>query len=70
VPNCFLVKRLGRRVGPEDRILFIIIYFEDMRTILDSKYSCKDWNNKEKLNAEQVEYLKKFNEKHLDDIKI
>lgn len=70
VPNCFLVKGLGRRIGAGDKNLIKIIYFEDMRTICDNKYSCKGWNNKETLTAEQVEYLKKFNENYLQNIQI
>ncbi|GEM_PF-1775660 len=57
VPNCFIVKALARREGTNNKHKYYVAYLEAAQTILDGKYRCKSWTNRDNLEGEQREYL-------------
>jgi hypothetical protein len=70
IPNCFMVKGLGRIVDADARTLMYILYMEDPSRFRGRKYSCRDWNNVNILTAEQKEFLKEFTDRSDKNVEI
>jgi len=70
IPNCFMVKGLGRIVDADARTLMYILYMEDPSRIRGRKYSCRDWNNANMLTTEQKEFLKEFTDRSDNNVQI
>ena len=70
VPNCILMKGLGKRVGPDNRTKIHIFYIEDPGLGIEKKYQCQDWNNPKSLTSEQKFYINKFIARSNDSFQI
>ena len=59
LPECILVKEIGRVVGASQNMLISILYFED---IIDHGFSCSAFPiNSSSLNEEEIKFIEEFN---------
>ena len=70
IPECLVIKGLGRRIEPDNKTKIHIFYFEDANFDKDNKYVCEDWDKANLLTEEQKIYLRKFVDRSNADIKI
>jgi hypothetical protein len=68
IPDCFMVKFLGRIAGPNRDQTFMIIYFEDIKNFVG--YPCKVWSDANLLTDKQKQLLEKFEHDFARDIQI
>jgi len=70
IPNCLLMKGLGKRVGSDNRSKIHIFYIEDAELGIGSKYQCQDWNNSKSLTNNQKFHINKFIARSNDSFQI
>ena len=70
IPNCILMKGLGKRVGNDNRTKIHIFYIEDAELGIKKKYQCQDWNNSTSLTKEQSLHINKFIARSNDSFQI
>jgi 3-phenylpropionate/cinnamic acid dioxygenase small subunit len=70
VPNCILMKGLGKRASSDNRTKIHIFYIEDPKSEIEKKYQCQDWNNAKSLTNEQKIYINKFIARSNDSFQI
>jgi len=70
IPNCILMKGLGKRVGNDNRTKIHIFYIEDAELGVEKKYQCQDWNNAKSLTNDQKFHINKFIARSNDSFQI
>jgi len=60
LPNSFLIKGIGRRLGSDNNISFHVYYAEDINEIGGNYTEIKEWKKETGLNEKQKEILKAF----------
>lgn len=70
IPNCILMKGMGKRVNPDNRTKIHIFYIEDAELGKEKKYQCQDWNNAKSLTNEQKFHINKFIARSNDSFQI
>jgi len=58
IPNFYIVKAFGRRVGVNNRIRIYVLYFENLNYSDETQYSYADWKDIKLISDDQKQILK------------